>query len=219
MAELVIIEVLPFTGPAPFKKIVKDLKPAVQNSVKPSIEKCISQADLGDQEMEDVSASTKTTTPAETKKNLPAALAAAKNPKNASIKTRPKTAAPMTAAKIHEKLNKKPMGLGGTKKGVEEEANLIILDVGKKEKRNEADKKKRWHPEEIRDDYVEKLKTMTKTIFGEATTTKMFSSDFKNHLKCLVLFRSVFQNEEIVDPFLEVLDIVIKWAYIKINEK
>lgn len=220
MAELVIIEVLPHTGPAPFKKLVKDLKPAVQNSVKPSIEKCISQADLGDQEMEDVSASTKVTAPVEdSKKNLPAALAATKNQKNASIKNRPKTAVPMTAAKIHEKLNKKPVGLAGTKKGAEEDTNLIILDVGKKEKRNEADKKKRWHPEEIRDDYVEKLKTTARTTFGEATTTKMFSSDFKNHLKCLTLFRSVFQNEEIVEPFLEVLDIVIKWAYIKINEK
>jgi cytoskeleton-associated protein 5 len=39
MAEQVIIEVLPKTGPSQFKKIVKDLKPAVQNSVKPIIDK------------------------------------------------------------------------------------------------------------------------------------------------------------------------------------
>ena len=37
MTELVIVEVLPHTGPAGFKKILKDLKPAVQNTVKPII--------------------------------------------------------------------------------------------------------------------------------------------------------------------------------------
>jgi hypothetical protein len=39
MAEKVIIEVIPSTGTSPFKKILKDLKPAVQNSVKPLLEK------------------------------------------------------------------------------------------------------------------------------------------------------------------------------------
>lgn len=39
MAEKVIVEVLPHSGPAPFKKLMKDLKPAVQNSIKPLIEK------------------------------------------------------------------------------------------------------------------------------------------------------------------------------------
>jgi hypothetical protein len=48
-----------------------------------------------------------------------------------------------------------------------------------KDKRNEADKKRRWHPEDISEDYIAKLKTLTKTAFGDAVTTKMFSSDPK----------------------------------------
>lgn len=39
LAEKAISEVIPITGPAPFKKLMKDLKPAVQNSIKPLIEK------------------------------------------------------------------------------------------------------------------------------------------------------------------------------------
>lgn len=39
MAEQVIVEIMPFSGTAPFKKLMKDLKPAVQNSIKPLIDK------------------------------------------------------------------------------------------------------------------------------------------------------------------------------------
>jgi len=189
MTEKVIIQVLPHTGPSPFKKLVKDLKPAVQNTIKPIINKCISEADLGDNDMEDVS-----TKPAPSKKQeedekesvdskpLPAALAKARDPKNKNTKARPKTAVPMTAEKIHERLRKKQGG-ATKKKGGEEDTGLVILDVGRKEKRNDADKKKRWHPEEIRGDYIEKFKNSTKSVFGEAFTTKMFGSDFKQHKK------------------------------------
>lgn len=114
MAEQVIIEVIPFTGPSPFNKIVKDLKPAVQNSVKQIMEKCVSQADVpADQEMEDVSAkpAAKQEAPA-IDKSKPAALQRAADPKNTTNQERPKTAAPMTAKKIHEKLAKKPT-IGG----------------------------------------------------------------------------------------------------------
>lgn len=114
-------------------------------------------------------------------KALPSALQKAKDTKNSSIKARPNTAAPMTAKKIHEKLNQKPPSFNKGNK--EEDSGLIILDVGRKDKRNEADKKKRWHPEEIREDYVEKLKNQTKSIFGDPLTNKMFSSDFKNQVK------------------------------------
>lgn len=215
MAEKVIIEVIPLTGAAPFKKLVKDLKPAVQNSVKPLVDNCIAQASTDDQEMEDVSAPAQKAAPVKT---LPPALSRAKDPKNASIKGRPKTAAPLTAKKIHEKLNKKPLGVGGKAAKASEDTSLQILDVGRKDKRNEADKKKRWHPEEIRDDYVEKLKIQSKTIFGEPFANKMFSADFKNCQKCLKTFSTVFENDDLVESFCEVLDVVIKWAYIKSNE-
>ena len=222
MAEEVIIEVLPFTGKVVFKKLVKDLKQAVQNTVKPIINKCISEADLGDADMEDnpqpkLNSIREKPEIEKPQKPLPSALAKARDPKNKNIKERPKTAAPMTAQKIHEKLKKKPLGIGGKKKS-EETSTLTILDVGRKDKRNELDRKKRWHPEEIRGDYIEKFKNSTKNIFGDSFSIKMFSTDFKQQTKNIKIFKSIFENEELVEPFLEVLDIVIKWAYIKSNE-
>ena len=109
-------------------------------------------------------------------------------------------------------------GVGLKVKGAEEEEKFIILDVGKKEKRNEADKKRRWHPEDISEDYIGKLKTASKSVFGEPITNKMFSSDPKNLTKCLQYFKSAIGDEETVDQFLEVVDFIIKWAYIKSNE-
>jgi len=137
---------------------------------------------------------------------------------NASM-NRPKTAQVMTAKQIHDKLKKTPPPSNLNKsKGPEEMTTLIILDTGKKEKRNESDKKKRWHPEEIREDYITKFKALVKTIFGDAMAIKMFTSDFKTLIKCLNMFKSALEDEGLIDQFIEVLDIVIKWAYIKSNE-
>lgn len=87
-----------------------------------------------------------------------------------------------------------------------------------KDKRNEADKKRRWHPEDISEDYITKLKTSAKTVFGDSMTNKMFSSDPKNLTKWLQMFKSAIEDEEIWLQFLEVVDFIIKWAYIKSNE-
>jgi hypothetical protein len=135
---------------------------------------------------------------------------------NSSL-NRPKTAQVMTAKQIYEKLNKNKASAGGKKKETDD-GQLEIIDAGIKSKRNEVDKKKRWHPEEIRDDYVVKFKNSTKIIFGDAMAIKMFTTDFKTLIKCLKLFSSTFENDETFLEFIEVLDVVIKWAYIKSNE-
>ena len=87
-----------------------------------------------------------------------------------------------------------------------------------KDKQNESDKKRRWHPEDISEVYITKLKTSAKTVFGDSMTNKMFSSDPKNLTKWLQLFKSAIEDEEIWLQFLEVVDFIIKWAYIKSNE-
>lgn len=138
---------------------------------------------------------------------------------NSSIK-RPNTAQPMSAKKISDILNKNKKGPIGTGKAKESEegSSLVILETGSKAKRNEGDKKRRWHPEEMRDDFVSKFKNTTKTVFGDAFTIKMFTTDFKTLIKCLKVIMSVFESEESFTQFIEVMDIVIKWAYIKSNE-
>ena len=219
MAEKVVAEVMPHSGPGAFKKLLKDLKPAVQNSVKPIIEKCIANSDFQDQEVEDEPPTTKNATKSKKdskKESKKAAPQEEKKNLNSST-NRPKTAQVMTAKQIYEKLNKKKGGAGDGK-SKDAEDGLVILDSGNKSKRNESDKKKRWHPEEIREDYITKFKSSTKTIFGDSMSTKMFSSDFKTLIKCIKLFHAALEDEEQFNQLLDVQDVIIKWGYIKSNE-
>ena len=124
LAEVVIIEVIPFAGPSALKKIVSDLKPVIQNTVKPQIEKCLSKSNVYEQEDDD--APVVPVKPEQTAKSKP-------NKSNeASMKgKRPGTAAPMTAKKIFDKLPKYQAGVGLPVKGAPEEDKFVILDVGK----------------------------------------------------------------------------------------
>lgn len=49
-----------------------------------------------------------------------------------------------------------------------------------KDKRNELEKKQRWHSEEIQDGFAEKLKAVSKSTFGNSIAVKMFSSELKD---------------------------------------
>jgi hypothetical protein len=135
LAEAVIVEVVPFAGAAPFRKIItSDLKPAVQNTVKPVFEKCLSKSNIPEQETNDAPAApVKNDQPAKAKgnKSNEASLKSSKA-NEASLKgKRPGTAAPITAKKIFEKLPKYQAGVGLALKSAPEEDKFVILDVGK----------------------------------------------------------------------------------------
>lgn len=216
MAEKCIVEVMPHTGPAPFKKVMKDMKPAVLNSIKPIIMPLIENAAATGDGSGDVEMAEETVKPAKKQKEAKKAAPPAEKKNLNSSMNRRQTAQVMTAKQIYEKLNKNKGGAGKKKDG--DDGSLEILETGNKAKRNEADKKKRWHPEEIRDDYVAKFKNSTKAIFGDAMAIKMFTTDFKTLIKCIKLFSSTFEDEDNFLQFVEIMDVVIKWAYIKSNE-
>ena len=92
LAEEVMIEVIPFVGPAVFRKIVSDLKPAIQNTVKPQIEKWLSKSNVPEQDGAGL-------LPPPTKQEpIGADKAKAAKQNEASLKNkRPNTAAPMSA--------------------------------------------------------------------------------------------------------------------------
>ena len=51
---------------------------------------------------------------------------------------------------------------------------------------------------------------------GPLQTQKMFSNDFKLHNECIDLFAHTLQNDP--QSLLEILDIIFKWAYIKLSD-
>ena len=76
-----------------------------------------------------------------------------------------------------------------SRKHVEEDKGFVIQSVGNKERRNTADVRSKWTVDEVRDDHVWKLEDHMIAAFGEVAAKKLFSNDFKTHVKCLESFK------------------------------
>ena len=167
------------TGFNPFREAITDLKPAVQKTVRPMLDKAKakvgSAAPANDEEMEEAkpAPAAKAKSGPTTKSNLPPKIGArqpaAEAPKNsfaAAAKRVPLGQAPATKAAVEE-----------------EELNV---NPGNKEKRAIVDNKSKWMHEELKPDQVEKVRKICEDMFGfEFMKTKMFSPDFKKHVQVL----------------------------------
>lgn len=93
---------------------------------------------------------------------------------------------------------------------------LTINNPGNKEKRNTVDLKQKWTPEEFnRPEYAQKLDSDFNLALGEAMTKKLMSKDFNVHIKCIAQFKQLFESPDQQQNFLQILDLIIKWAFIK----
>ena len=103
----------------------------------------------------------------------------------------------------------------------EKDGLLQIRDVGRKEKRADHDRKYKWPVDELREDFVEKVKELCRLAFGEAFETKMFGNDFRKHVECIQKFIELLKSGEDgnVDDLFSVMDLIFKWAFVKIVER
>ena len=69
--------------------------------------------------------------------------------------------------------------------------------------------------EELKPDQVEKVKTYCEQIFGLATTKLMYCDDFKKHVQ--ILGKIVGMIDKQPANLIEVIDIIFKWIFIKLN--
>ena len=68
----------------------------------------------------------------------------------------------------------------------------MVLDPGKKDKREMLDRKAKWVADEVREDYLHKLRSNIVQTLGDDMDSKMFSKDMKKHLACINLFKNCF---------------------------
>lgn len=78
--------------------------------------------------------------------------------------------------------------------------------------------KSKWTVDEIREDYVKKLEDQMEAALGSVMTKKLFSKNFKTHVECINLFKTAFDDEDLQAGFVEITDLIIKWAFIKCVE-
>ena len=92
--------------------------------------------------------------------------------------------------------------------------DIRIIDPGDKEKRLELDARYKWNVEEIRPDYLEKLKEQIKAAFSPDLYNLMFNSDFKKQIDAAGHLTAMIKAQE--DKIISYLDLLLKWCWIQL---
>lgn len=190
-AESLFSEVNSQAGFEVFASLLQDLKPAVLNTLKPIFEKYRQE-------------------PAEK----------AENPQKSEKLEKKLPETPTTKDK-----DKKPIKRAGTSKIVadhevktsrnkKEALDIRIISLGEKEKRLDFDSRYKWSVEEIRPDYLDKLKEQIRAAFSPDLSNLLFNEDFKKQAEAAGHLTSMVESSEY--NLLDYFDLVLKWSWIEL---
>lgn len=103
-----------------------------------------------------------------------------------------------------------------TRSMMAESVEIAIVAVGNKEKRLEVEARNKWSVEDIRPDFNEKLKDQMRVCFSGDLCALLLSQDFKKLIEGVGHINGFLtsQNKEII----EILDIIFRWVWIKMLE-
>ena len=201
--EKTICCVMPLTGHSDFYASLKDMKQAVQQTLKPVLDKikavCMTSASAPKEEEEEEPEKPKPKGSFQKK----AEEKQEKSREASTNKRRPATAA---AAPSRKKVIE------------EDEVAIKPLSNPNKEKRGQLDGRNRYPLNEVKGDHVERLQGYCEQVFGLKFHDQLFakSADFNKHIKCVEEFAKFIQNQP--DELLEILDILFKWCNLRIND-
>eukprot|EP01022_Parablepharisma_sp_SALTPOND_P032949 TRINITY_DN878_c0_g1_i1.p1 TRINITY_DN878_c0_g1~~TRINITY_DN878_c0_g1_i1.p1 ORF type:complete len:2064 (+),score=290.39 TRINITY_DN878_c0_g1_i1:8288-14479(+) len=94
---------------------------------------------------------------------------------------------------------------------------VIMNTIGNKEKRAEADKNARWPVNEVRADYVEKLKKALRPAIHPSVFDYMFAAEFKKNLEAVKLFTETIKSD--FASLVDIMDLVFKWFTMKMVDQ
>ena len=213
-AERVIIHVMPIVGYQEFLGATKDFKTAVQQTLKPILEKiktsCGDAAPAGGAKKEEAKVATS--------KNLGASL------KDDEEKAPPQNSFAKAAAAKKEptkkrEASKSPAAAAAPRrsKAPVEEDSVRITPLNKA-KRAMADSRTKYPLNEVKGDHVEKLQNQCTDAFGLKFCDQMFAKavDFNKHIKCVEQLGKFITEQP--DELIEILDIIFKWANLRMTE-
>lgn len=185
-AELLFGEVVEIIGFDCFSPFLKDIKPAVMSSLKQIFDK-----------YKPVAPATLALVPAPFP-NLEDLSSSQKLKTNTLLKK---------LAKAQDPEIRTPRSRGQT-------LDIRIIDVGDKERRLDNDSRYKWSVEEIRPDYLEKLKEQLKQAFSPDLYAMMFNTDFKKQADATAYLTTLVKSQgENIIPYL---DLLFKWTWIEL---
>ena len=94
--------------------------------------------------------------------------------------------------------------------------DIALLSGGKKEKRLEQELRCKWSVEELRLDYVERMNEQLRVCVSPDLYAKMSAADFKKQVEALTHLTSFLTTNR--PMFIENLDLIIKWMFVKMMD-
>lgn len=92
--------------------------------------------------------------------------------------------------------------------------DIRILTSGEKEKRLDYDSRYKWSVEEIRPDYLDKLKEQIRAAFSPDLSNLLFNSDFKKQAEGAGFLTNMVNADE--NELIDYFDLVFKWSWIEL---
>ena len=185
--ELLFAEVIAIVGFDTVTPHLKDIKPAIVNTLKPVIDKYRTQTAAED----------------------PPPMA---TPSKKEL--RPGTAKVVKASSTRSLVDPAQDQPAAPKsKSANSSEDIALLSSGKKERRVEQEMRCKWSVEELRLDYVERMNEQLRSCVSPDLFTKMSSPDFKKQVEALTHLTAFLSSELLL--FIESADLIIKWIFVK----
>ncbi|OMJ83062.1 hypothetical protein SteCoe_16098 [Stentor coeruleus] len=92
--------------------------------------------------------------------------------------------------------------------------DIRILTSGEKEKRLDYDSRYKWSVEEIRPDYLDKLKEQIRGAFSPDLSNLLFNSDFKKQAEGAGFLTNIVNSDE--NEIIDYFDLIFKWSWIEL---
>lgn len=205
------------------------MKPAVQGTVRPLLEKAKQKAITANPSAAMAEPEEEVKAPSATKKtSIKGGTAASKTTKTAvgSRATLGKTAVSKSGEDAGESpakpktatLTRKPVGSrpGPTLKAAAVEEEPFSVNPGNKERRAQLDSNSKWVHDDVKPVHLTAVKKQSEEVFGTAVSTLMWSADFKKHVK--VLEQIVSLIDAAPQDLMDCVDVIFKWTNVKLNE-
>lgn len=200
--ELFFAEVVGIVGFESFQPFLKDIKPAVMNTLNSIFDKYKHRPSLLETVDNSVSTPKLPRIPRMSKDSEPSGRSGSKDSQKGKTSSESNLKATLRKPEI------KPKGSQSIEIAIEPPPN--------KPKRLELESKSKWSVEEIRQDYQEKMKEQMRGCFSADLFTLMFHADFKKQVDGVTFINNLMNNN--LRIIIEILDILFKWVWARLQE-
>jgi len=233
LAEKLLERCINVIGTIPYVSVVKNLKPATQQLLKPIISKFRGENEIEVESLDSSLDQIQTSkvprrTPSTLKSNKPSVPKLSLNSNtlnlnnvlgnlNTSIHSAPTPSNHSTPRESFNNQQSIPQSYNNplqNEMATFDKSGNIICIRGQKDKRREEEALNPWPTNELEDETLERLKYQLRAHVCTELYQKMFSIDFRNHLGAIFLLYKALGGE--FKGTIDILDLIFKWFFVRL---